>query len=87
MPLAEEFLERLEKDREFRLAVAGLIGYSEILERLGEHDRKFEELLVELRRHGDILQEHTRKLGEHDRKFEELLVELRRHGDILQEHT
>lgn len=72
MSITEEFLERLEKDREFRLAVAGLIGYSEILERLGEHDRKFEELLIELRRHGEILQEHTRKLSEHDRKFDEL---------------
>lgn len=31
-------------DREFRLAVAGLLGYREILERLEEHDRKFEEI-------------------------------------------
>jgi len=87
MSLTEEFLTRLEKDKEFRMAVAGLIGYREILERISEHDRKFDELLVELRRHGEILQEHTRKLSEHDRKFDELLVELRRHGEILQEHT
>jgi len=87
MSLTEEFLTRLEKDKEFRMAVAGLIGYREILERISEHDRKFDELLIELRRHGEILQEHTRKLSEHDKKFDELLIELRRHGEILQEHT
>ena len=70
MSLTEEFLTRLEKDKEFRMAVAGLIGYREILERISEHDRKFDELLIELRRHGEILQEHTRKLSEHDRRFD-----------------
>jgi len=69
----EELLMRLEKDKTFRLAVAGLIGYKEILERLNEHDKKFEEILE--------------RLGEHDKKFEELLTELKRQGDVLQEHT
>ncbi|MGB9730323.1 MAG: DUF3782 domain-containing protein [Thermoprotei archaeon] len=80
MSFTEEFLTRLEKDKKFRLTVAGLIGYKEILERLSEHDKKFEELMMELKRHGDILQEHTKILQEHTRI-------LREHTDILQEHT
>ena len=43
--LKRELLRLLEEDREFRLAVAGLIGYRDVLDRLEEHDRKFNELL------------------------------------------
>ncbi len=49
MGITDELLRRLETDREFRLAVAGLLGYREILERLEEHDRRFEEILREIR--------------------------------------
>ena len=44
MGMTDKLLRRLETDREFRLAVAGLLGYREILESLEEHDRKFEEI-------------------------------------------
>ncbi len=47
--LKEQILDLLEKDREFRLAVGSLVGYKEILNRLAEHDRKFNEVLSEIR--------------------------------------
>ena len=42
-------MELLEKDVEFRYATAGYPGFSEILKRLEEHDKKFYELLAEIR--------------------------------------
>ncbi len=78
--LKEEILELLEKDREFRLAIAALIGYKEILEKLAEHDRKFNEVVEEIRGIKEKLVEHDRKfneimerLAEHDRKFNEIM--------------
>jgi hypothetical protein len=47
--LKEKIIELLEKDREFRYAVAGLIGLDEILKRLDQHDRKFNEIIEEIR--------------------------------------
>ena len=49
--LKAKMLELLRTDEEFRLAVAGLIGLGEILRRLEEHDRKFNEILERLDRH------------------------------------
>ena len=60
--LKEELLKLLEEDREFRHAVAGLLGYKDILERLEAHDRKFNEILE--------------RLEEHDRKFNEFTMEI-----------
>lgn len=40
MSLKEEFLELLEKDKEFRHTVAGIIGYGDILESIKKHDKK-----------------------------------------------
>jgi DNA repair ATPase RecN len=90
-PLKREFLELLEKDREFRYAVAGYLGldeilkrldkhdekFNEILSRLDEHDRKFNEILATLKEHTAILKEHTAKLNQHDRKFNEIIAEIR----------
>ena len=89
--LRERLLKLLEEDREFRLIVAGLLGYGDILKRLESHDRKFNEILERLDRHTRILEEHTRILREHterleehtkrleshDRKFNEIIGELR----------
>jgi len=82
--LKEKIFSLLEKDREFRLAVAGMLGFRDIMERLEEHDRKFNEILEELKVHRDKLEEHDRK--EHDRKFNEILEELKVHRDKLEEH-
>jgi len=84
--LKEKLLELLEKDKEFRFSVAGLLGYRDILERLEEHDRKFYEILKELKEHRKILNKHMEILKEHDRKFNEILRELREHRRKLEEH-
>jgi len=47
--LKEEFLRLLYQDKEFRYAVAGYLGFGEILRRFEEHDRKFDEVIAELR--------------------------------------
>ncbi|MEM0192802.1 MAG: hypothetical protein QXJ48_06650 [Candidatus Korarchaeum sp.] len=65
----KRLLKALEEDAEFRYAIAGLVGYKEILARLAEHDRKFEEILA--------------RLEEHDRKFEEIIGEIRRINERL----
>jgi len=63
--LKKEFLDLLEKDLEFRYAVAGFLGFSEILRRLDEHDKKFEEILAETR----ALREDQHKLWEGQNKL------------------
>jgi len=77
--LREEFLRLLEEDREFRLIVAGYLGYRDVLERLEEHDRKFNEILERLDRHTKLLEEHSKRLEEHDRKFNEIMERLSVH--------
>ena len=47
----KEFLRLLEEDEEFWLAVAAKIGLSEILQKLEQHDRKFNEMLERMDRH------------------------------------
>lgn len=44
MSLKEEFLSLLEKDKEFRYAVAGFLGLEEILKRLDKHEEIIEKL-------------------------------------------
>ena len=78
LELKEKILDLLERDREFRYAVAGLIGLDEILKRLDQHDRKFNEILV-------VLKEHTARLDEHDRKFNEILTRLSEHDKKFNE--
>jgi len=87
LDLKEKILDLLERDREFRYAVAGLIGLDEILKRLDEHDRKFNEILTVLKEHTAILKEHTTRLDEHDRKFNEILASLKEHTAILKEYA
>ena len=52
LTIKEEFLSLLERDKEFRYAVAGLLGLEEILRRLdghGERMARIEEELARLR--------------------------------------
>ena len=78
MPLKEEFLALLEKDKDFRYAVAGLLGFEEILRRLDKH----EEELVKLR-------EDLNRLGENMllgfKRHDEELVKLREEMNKLRE--
>ncbi len=68
--LKSKILDLLEEDREFRLAVAGLIGYREILDKLAEHDEKFNSIMEEIR-------EINERLAEHDEKFNSIMEEIR----------
>ncbi len=77
--LKQKLLELLERDTEFRYAIAGLVGYREILDRLSKHDEKFnklEERLAkieeEIKRIYERLEKHDRVLEEHSRRIEEL---------------
>jgi len=47
--LREQLLRLLMEDEEFRYTVAGILGYLDVLKRLEEHDRKFNEILAEIR--------------------------------------
>ena len=74
--LRREFLELLREDEEFRLAVAGLIGLSEILAELRrlreDFSKRFEALerkMIEHDKHFEVLE---KKLLEHDKRFEEM---------------
>jgi len=88
--LKKEFLDLLEKDLEFRYAVAGYLGLSEILKRLEEHDKKFEEVLAEIRalREGqNKLWENANKLWENVNKLWEEVRALREGQNKLWEEV
>ncbi|RLI72430.1 hypothetical protein DRO97_08895 [Archaeoglobales archaeon] len=98
--LKKQIIDLLEKDKEFRYIVAGLIGFREVLDELRElrkkgeeHDRKFNEILGRLREHDEKfnemiarLEEHSKRFEEHDRKFNEILAELKSHREKLEKH-
>lgn len=74
MTIKEEFLSLLERDREFRYAVAGLIGLGEVLRRLDEHGErmvKIEEELAKLREDMNKLREDMNRLREDMNKLRE----------------
>jgi len=84
--IKSRILKLLKEDEEFRYAVAGLIGLSEILKEIREHDRRFNEILKVLKDHSARLEEHDRKFNrieakllEHDKKFNEILARLEEH--------
>ncbi|MEM2912322.1 MAG: DUF3782 domain-containing protein [Candidatus Bathyarchaeia archaeon] len=74
LSLKEEFLNLLEKDKEFRYAVAGLLGLEEILKRLDKHEEELVKLRKELVKLGEEqvkLREEQIKLGEEQVKLRE----------------
>ncbi len=94
--LKREFLELLEKDKEFRYAVAGLLGYREILEELKrlredfnklyqkslEHDKRFEAIEQELKKLRENL---NRYIEESSRRFEAIEQKLLEHDKRFEE--
>ncbi|MEM0314373.1 MAG: DUF3782 domain-containing protein [Candidatus Bathyarchaeia archaeon] len=70
--LKAKLLSLLREDEEFRYAVAGYIGLAEVLRRLEEHDRKFNEILARLDRHEEILTKHTEELTKHTEELAKL---------------
>ncbi|MGB9806839.1 MAG: hypothetical protein ACPLRT_08805 [Thermoproteota archaeon] len=47
--LEDQFLELLKKNEKFRLIVASYLGYDKILNKLEEHDKKFNSILEEIK--------------------------------------
>jgi len=78
--LKEEFLELLEKDKEFRYAVAGYLGLSEILKRLDrleEGQNKLFESQKRIWENIEKLWENQNRLWENQNKLWEEVRELR----------
>ena len=80
MGIKEEFLSLLERDKEFRYAVAGLLGLEEILRRLDEHGERMVKIGEELAR----LREEQIKLREEQIKLrEDMIAGFRRHDEEI----
>lgn len=71
--LKKHIINLLERDKEFRYTVAGLIGLKEILDelrnlreeiakRFEEHDRKFNEIIVRLDEHSETLKLYGKEI-------------------------
>lgn len=82
--LKAKILQLLREDEEFRYAVAGLLGFEEILRRLDRHEAELvkirEDMMLGFRRHDEELarlREETNKLRE------DLLLGFRRHDEEL----
>jgi hypothetical protein len=80
LSIKEEFLSLLERDKEFRYAVAGLLGLGEILRRLDEYGEKMVRIEEELAR----LREEQIKLREEQIKLrEDMLNCFKRHDEEI----
>ncbi|MEM3761228.1 MAG: DUF3782 domain-containing protein [Archaeoglobaceae archaeon] len=90
----ETIIEMIEKDKEFRYAIAGAIGLQEILKRFDKHEEillRHEEELKKLRedmsegfrRHEEILLRHEEELK---KLREDLVAGFKRHDEILLRH-
>lgn len=82
--LREEILKLLEEDREFRYAVAGLLGYREVLERLDRHEEELRRLREDFLA---FVKEQERRWEEAFKRFETIEKILAEHTKILKEHT
>jgi SMC interacting uncharacterized protein involved in chromosome segregation len=88
--LKRQILELLEKDKEFRLAVAGYLGLSETLTRLESVEKNIERMLEEvkkLREGQDRLWESVNKLWENSNKLWEEVRALREGQNKLWENV
>jgi hypothetical protein len=73
--LKKKLLDLLREDEEFRLAVAGLLGYSEILKRLDRHEEEMRRIWESIERlRQDFLtfvKEQEKRWEENNRRWEE----------------
>jgi len=81
--LKAKILELLREDVEFRYAVAGMLGLDEILRRFEKHDKRFEEILAEIR----ALREDQHRLWENQNKLWEEVKNLREGQNKLWENV
>jgi len=78
--LKEELLTLLEKDRELRYAVAGLIGLTSILERLEKHDAQLTKLYEEIVK---LREDFNRHEAENAKRFQAIEEHLKHHDQEL----
>ncbi len=84
----ERLLKAIETDREFRYALMGLLGFSELLERFSrieERQQKLEERQLELEKRQQKLEERQQKLEERFAKLEERFARLEERQQKLEE--
>ncbi|MDT7886888.1 MAG: DUF3782 domain-containing protein [Thermoproteota archaeon] len=85
--LKEKILELLEKDKEFRYAVAGYLGYDTTIKLLEEHSKRFEEHDKKF----DVIVQELKELRKTTNELILILSEvskiLKEHSVILKEHT
>ena len=77
MSVKEEFLRLLKEDEEFRLAAAGLLGYTEIIKRLDENERRMDAILAEIARLREDFNREIRLLHEDFNRLSEEQTKLR----------
>ncbi len=86
--LKKEILRLIEEDREFRYAVMGLLGMSELLERfsrLEERQQRLEERFARLEERQQKLEERFAKLDERFARLEERQLKLEERQQKLEE--
>lgn len=81
MKFKEEFLRLLDEDREFRYAVMGRLGFTELL----EHFARLEERQAALEERQAALEERQQRLEEHFARLEERFAELEERQQRLEE--
>ena len=91
----ERILETLERDREFRYALMGLLGFKELLDRftrleerqhkLEERQQKLEERQHRLELRQQRLEERQQRLEERQQKLEERMIKLEQRQQRLEE--
>ncbi|PSN85359.1 hypothetical protein B9Q03_12370, partial [Candidatus Marsarchaeota G2 archaeon OSP_D] len=86
MSVKEEFLRLLKEDEEFRLAAAGLLGYSEIIKRLDENERNVQETIKEIKQLREDFNREIKQLREDfNREIKQLREDFNREIKQLRE--
>src|SRR5579875_1185105 len=85
MSVKEEFLRLLKEDEEFRLAAAGLLGYTEIIKRLDDNEKRMDAVLAEIVRLREDFNREVRLLHEDFNRLSEEQTKLRQDFNRLSE--
>jgi len=88
-----KLLELLREDAEFRLAVAGAVGLTEVLAELKKlsaktlrHTKAIKSLQEQVAHHSEVLERHSKVLEEHTKAIKSLQEQVAHHSKILEEH-
>jgi len=89
--MKEEFIKLLEEDKEFRYAVAGLLGIEEILKRIDKNTEALIKLQEQLTKLQEQVAEHSRairllqkQLAEHSKAVRSLQEQLIKHSEAIE---